>query len=84
MNEYFDICSKKNINFKNVTKIMSLDKRIGNSHMNVPGYNNLRGFGGTSFPKDTHSIYSQFQEEGVNAKIFESVLYKYFKKIIAM
>ena len=76
MNEYYDICSKKNINFKNVVKLMGLDKRIGHSHMNVPGYNGLRGFGGTCFPKDTHSIYSQFQEEGVSAKIFESVLYR--------
>ena len=76
MNEYYDICIKKNVNYKNVVKFMGLDKRIGESHMNVPGYNGLRGFGGTCFPKDTHSIYSQFQEEGVSAKIFESVLYR--------
>jgi hypothetical protein len=76
MNEYYDICVKKDINYNNVVKLMSLDKRIGDSHMNVPGYNGLRGFGGTCFPKDTHSIYSQFQEEGVTSKIFESVLYR--------
>lgn len=76
MNEYFDICLKKNINFKNVTKIMSLDKRIGNSHINVPGYNNLRGFGGTCLPKDTHSLYNQFQENEINSKIFENILYR--------
>ena len=76
MNEFYDICLKKNINFKNIVKIMQLDKRIGDTHMNVPGYNGLRGFGGTCFPKDTHSIYNQCQEEGINSKIFESVLYR--------
>lgn len=76
MNEYYDICKKKNINYNNVVKLMALDKRIGTTHMNVPGYNNIRGFGGTCFPKDTHSLYSQFQEEDIPSKIFESVLYR--------
>ena len=76
MNEYYDICQKKHINYGNVVKIMGEDKRIGNTHMNVPGYNNIRGFGGTCFPKDTHSLYNQFQEEGIPSKIFENVLYR--------
>ena len=32
------------------------DSRIGNSHTQVPGIDNDRGFGGTCFPKDLNSL----------------------------
>jgi len=74
MNELFDLCKKKEVDYTNVIRYMKMDKRIGDTHMNVPGYNGMRGFGGTCFPKDTHSLYSQFQEEQLSSKIFQSVL----------
>jgi UDP-glucuronate decarboxylase len=74
MNELYDLCKKKEVDYANIIKYMKMDNRIGNSHLNVPGYNGMRGFGGTCFPKDTHSLYSQFQEEEVCCKIFQSVL----------
>ena len=74
MNELYDLCIKKEVDYDNVIKYMVMDKRIGVSHCNVPGYNGMRGFGGTCFPKDTHSIYSQYQEEQLTSKIFQSVL----------
>ncbi len=74
MNEIYDFCQAKNVNYENVKKFLSLDPRIGNTHLNVPGYSGLRGFGGTCFPKDTHSLYSQFQEAGVPSIIYQSIL----------
>ena len=74
MNELFDLCKKKEVDYTNVIRYMKMDKRIGDTHMNVPGYNGMRGFGGTCFPKDTHSLYSQFQEEQLSSKLFQSVL----------
>jgi UDP-glucose 6-dehydrogenase len=59
-NEIYDLCEKKKIDYSKIKEMLLLDPRIGHTHMNVPGYNNLRGFGGTCFPKDTHSLYSQF------------------------
>lgn len=74
MNELYDFCQAKNVSYQNVKKILLLDPRIGSTHMNVPGYAGLRGFGGTCFPKDTHSLYSQFQEAGVPSLIYKNIL----------
>ena len=35
------------------TEIISIDERIGSSHMNVPGHDGRKGFGGACFTKDT-------------------------------
>ena len=56
-NEFYDLCNSYNINYENVKKLISKDTRIGITHMNVPGYNQKRGFGGTCFPKDFNSLY---------------------------
>jgi len=74
MNELYDFCQAKNVNYDNIKRYLLLDPRIGNTHLNVPGYAGLRGFGGTCFPKDTHSLYSQFQEAGVPSIIYQSIL----------
>jgi UDP-glucose 6-dehydrogenase len=39
-----------------VTNIISQDKRIGDSHMSVPGHDGKRGFGGACFPKDSSAL----------------------------
>ena len=36
--------------------ILSLDERIGDSHMSVPGHDGKRGFGGACFTKDTAAL----------------------------
>jgi UDPglucose 6-dehydrogenase len=38
--------------------ILSLDERIGDSHMSVPGHDGKRGFGGACFTKDTAALIS--------------------------
>ena len=37
--------------------IISKDKRIGQSHMEVPGHDGKLGFGGPCFPKDCNALY---------------------------
>lgn len=37
-------------------KVLSTDKRIGSSHMSVPGPDGYFGFGGHCFPKDTQAL----------------------------
>lgn len=56
MNELYDLFKRATNdvgNFDNVTALMSMDKRIGPSHMQVPGPDGKRGWGGACFPKDT-------------------------------
>lgn len=76
MNEFYDFCSSYDVDFESVKQFLMKDDRIGKSHMNVPGYGNLRGFGGTCFPKDTHSLYHQFMQKGIESPIYEHILYR--------
>ena len=57
-NELFELFKKLGVsdNWEDVIKIISMDKRIGASHMNVPGHDNRKGFGGACFPKDSLAL----------------------------
>jgi len=74
MNELYNLAKIKNINFDNIVKLYKLDSRIGNSHMNVPGYDNLFGYGGTCFPKDTYNLYNLFQDNKLDSYYFQTSL----------
>ena len=47
---------------------ISKDKRIGSSHMNVPGHDGRFGFGGACLPKDSNafSIYAENKDNELN------------------
>jgi UDPglucose 6-dehydrogenase len=51
-NQMFQVCLDNDIDFKKVVNMSLLDKRIGNSHLSVPGPDGDLGFGGHCFPKD--------------------------------
>lgn len=74
MNEFYDFSQATNTDFNNVTGLAKLDQRIGTSHFSVPGSDGRRGFGGTCFPKDTHSLYCQMNEHGVCPHIYPAIL----------
>ena len=42
--------------FDELTELVGMDDRIGNSHMMVPGPDKKMGFGGMCFPKDTSAF----------------------------
>lgn len=58
LKELFDTTTFNMGNFDNVTNLMALDSRIGESHMQVPGPDGLYGWGGACFPKDTSEFYN--------------------------
>ena len=43
--------------WENFTKYLSIDKRIGKSHMQVPGHDGRLGFGGACLPKDSNAFF---------------------------
>lgn len=73
-NEIYDLTNKLNIDYDNVVKYVALDERIGNSHMLCPGHDGKKGYGGTCFPKDIHSLYHQLNENNINSFIIQSVI----------
>ncbi len=55
-------------------KIISADKRIGGSHMNVPGHDGRKGFGGACFPKDISALEKFSAKKGVNFSLIKEVI----------
>ena len=55
LKELFD-ASGASEDWENFTKYISTDKRIGESHMQVPGHDGRLGFGGACLPKDSDAF----------------------------
>lgn len=55
-------------------KALSLDQRIGNSHMEVPGPDGRYGFGGACFPKDTNALYNYSCNIGSEFELLKKVI----------
>jgi len=55
LKELFD-ASGADENWENFTKYLSIDRRIGESHMQVPGHDGRFGFGGACLPKDSDAL----------------------------
>jgi UDPglucose 6-dehydrogenase len=62
-NQFAEWCSKQGIDWNNLATINKLDKRLGNTHWDVPGPDGMFGYGGYCFPKDvsalTHSEHNE-------------------------
>jgi UDPglucose 6-dehydrogenase len=75
-NELFEVFSNSGSkdNWENFIKIMQNDKRIGNSHMQVPGPDGKLGFGGPCFPKDTKALLQYSNDIGEPLKLLEKCI----------
>lgn len=62
-NQFAEWCAKQGIDWNNLASINKLDKRLGNTHWDVPGPDGMFGYGGYCFPKDvsalTHSEHGE-------------------------
>jgi len=62
-NQFAEWCTKQGIDWNNLASINKLDKRLGNTHWDVPGPDGMFGYGGYCFPKDvsalTHSEHNE-------------------------
>ena len=72
LNEFFQISDKLNINFDETMNLVRLDKRIGDSHNNVPGWDLLLGFGGSCFPANINILINKAKELGIDPKILQA------------
>jgi len=67
-NEMKMICDKLDIDYDKVVEYSLYDKRIGNSHLAVPGPDGKNGFGGSCFPKDLNALIDLCYKLEVPAK----------------
>ncbi len=56
------------------TNVLAIDKRIGNSHMDVPGHDKRLGFGGACFTKDTAALLKYSQSIGKEFTILKKAV----------
>jgi|TARA_R110000851_G_scaffold230898_10_gene383770 UDPglucose 6-dehydrogenase len=78
MNELFELHkeTQTNSSWEQFTTMLTSDKRMGNSHMKVPGPDGSLGFGGHCFPKDTAAFLAYSDSMGVDMGLLEYAVYK--------
>ena len=79
-NEIYDFCKAYGIDFNQVRGGIGSDKRIGDSHTYVWPEDNVRGWGGLCFPKDTSALLKMAEEKNINLNTLEAAV-EYNKKI---
>ena len=52
--------------------MVSLENRVGNSHLSVPGPDGKKGFGGSCFPKDINSLINLFEKSKVESHVLSA------------
>ena len=72
-NQMYDICDDAGIDYDKVCEYALYDKRIGSSHLAVPGPDGDRGFGGHCFPKDLSAMIFFAQGFFKNPDFLQSV-----------
>ena len=66
MNEMYDVLkAARGADWREFTRILNAEDRMGTSHMQVPGNDGLRGYSGSCFPKDTAAL-AYFAREIIN------------------
>ena len=76
MNELRGLAVASGLDYNVIAEMISLDERIGHSHMRVPGPDGTFGFGGHCFPKDTEALLALSKDLGVTMQVLEAALKK--------
>ena len=66
MNEMKSIADRCNVDWSMAVEGFVRDGRIGHTHLNVPGPDGKRGFGGSCFPKDIQAMIQFGKDLGVD------------------
>ncbi len=75
-NQVKDIFEQNNSqeNWENFINYLSYDQRLGNSHMQVPGPDGKKGFGGACFTKDTAAFVNYSSKVGKEITLLKKAI----------
>jgi len=76
MNEMYNLATKMGLDYNTIAKMVTMDPRIGNSHMQVPGPDGNFGFGGACFPKDTSALLKTAEQQGIEMMVLDAAVKK--------
>lgn len=71
-NEIYSLCEELNINYSEVLKLVSYEDRVGKSHLNVPGPDGRKGYGGSCFPKDINSLINVYKSNNIESFVLSA------------
>ena len=74
-NQLYDICEINGADYNKVRDALLHDARIGDSHMQVPGPDGSRGFGGACFPKDTKAFSHYAERIDADISVLNSAIH---------
>ena len=76
MNELYHLhkASGANTSWEQFTDMLQRDKRIGDSHLRVPGPDGSFGFGGHCFPKDTAGLLDYADKNNVDLSVLSKAV----------
>lgn len=72
-NEIYKVCEAAGINYELCANMSKLDKRIGYTHMQVPGADAQFGFGGKCFPKDIRALQAIAKKVKIDIPVVDAV-----------
>jgi len=76
MNELEQLASAHDYDWKELAYYIKMDRRIGDSHTQVPGPDGHYGFGGGCFPKDTEALLKYAENLNINLNILSAAVKK--------
>jgi UDPglucose 6-dehydrogenase len=76
MNELHGIAVASGLSYETIMSMVKMDKRIGTSHMQVPGPDGAFGFGGACFPKDTSALLKYAESLDITPMVLEAAVKK--------
>lgn len=76
MNEIYSLANSLGLEYDKIATMISADKRIGKSHLRVPGPDGNFGFGGMCFPKDTSALLKFADDVNAQMNVLEAAVKK--------
>jgi UDPglucose 6-dehydrogenase len=73
MNDFKLLADAEGVEWTDLKYLSTADKRIGNTHMDVPGPDAQYGWGGGCFPKDVAAIIMEAIDLGVDFELLDRV-----------
>jgi UDPglucose 6-dehydrogenase len=71
-NEFAQICAAQGVEYDELRRLLVTDRRIGESHLLVPGPDGKPGYGLTCFPKDLNAMIRSALDSGVAPTMLEA------------
>lgn len=74
MNEFFALAKSLGVNWERTIEALTLDKRIGADHTQVPGPDGYFGWGGHCLPKDTSALIEIAKQQMLRMPVLEEAV----------